>query len=161
MNCTNLGTPEQEKAFRGMLASLEGVAGATMPALQKAQEIYGYLPMRVQECVAETFGIPLEEVYGVATFYSNFRLQPIGKHRVSVCMGTACYVRGAGKLVEKLEKVLGAKAGKTTDDGLFTLDCTRCIGCCGLAPVITVGDDVYGKTSPEAMEGIIAKYRNQ
>jgi NADH:ubiquinone oxidoreductase subunit E len=115
--------------------------------------------MQVQQCVADALDVPLEEVYGVSTFYSNFRLQAIGKHKVSVCMVTACYVRGAGKLVEKLERVLNVKPGKTTDDGLFTLDCTRCIGCCGLAPVITVGDDVYGKTSPEEMEGIVKKYR--
>ena len=157
--CVSLGTPEQEKALRGVLASLKGVQGATMPALQKAQEIYGYLPMRVQEAVADALGIPLEEVYGVSTFYSNFRLQAIGKHRVSVCLGTACYVRGAAKLVERLETVLNVKAGQTTKDGLFTLDCTRCIGCCGLAPVMTVGDDVYAKASPEQMEGIIAKYK--
>ena len=157
--CVNLGTPEQEKTFRGVMERLKGTGGATMPALQQAQDIYGYLPQPVQQFIADELGMPLEEVYGVATFYSQFRLQAIGKNKVSVCMGTACYVRGAGALVEKLEKTLGVKAGQTTKDGVFTLDCTRCIGCCGLAPVMTVNEDVYAKAAPEQMADILAKYK--
>lgn len=155
----NLGTQEQEKAIRGVLSQLKGTEGATMPALQHAQEIYGYLPMSVQQFIADELSLSLEEIYGVATFYSQFTLHPKGKYKIGVCLGTACYVRGSGALVEKLEKMLSIKAGQTTKDGLFTLDCTRCIGCCGLAPVMTINEDVYGKASPEKLDDILDMYK--
>ena len=158
-NCTHLGTPEQEKSLREGMKKLKGTAGATMPALQLAQGIYEYLPMSVQRFVADELSLSLEEVYGVATFYSQFTLQAKGKYKIGVCLGTACYVRGSGALVEKLEKMLSVKAGQTTKDGLFTLDCTRCIGCCGLAPVMTINDDVYGKATPEKLDDILSMYK--
>ena len=158
-NCTHLGTPQQEQSLRDAINALKGTQGAIMPALQQAQEIYGYLPMSVQQYIADEFNVPMEEIYGVATFYSQFSLQPKGKYKIGVCMGTACYVRGGGALVEKLEKLLVIKAGQTTKDGKFTLDCTRCIGCCGLAPVMTVNDDVFSKASPDKLDDILEMYK--
>ncbi|MBE5756466.1 MAG: NAD(P)H-dependent oxidoreductase subunit E [Clostridiales bacterium] len=152
------GTPEQEKLLREKLQQLKGQKGALMPALQAAQEIYEYLPREVQIIVAEEIGVPLSEVYGVATFYSQFSLVPKGKFKVAVCLGTACYVKGAGDVIAEIEKQLGIPTGGITADGKFSLDATRCIGCCGLAPVLTVNDDVYGKVVPADVEGILAKY---
>ncbi len=133
--------------------------GALMPIMQKAQEIYGYLPPEVQKHIAVKMGIPVSEVYGVATFYSQFLLNPKGQYPVSVCLGTACYVKGSGLLMEKLESELGISNGGVTDDGKFSLEATRCIGACGLAPVLTVGEDVYGRLVPDDITGIIAKYQ--
>lgn len=129
-----------------------------MPILQEAQDIYGYLPTEVQKRVALALEIPVSEVFGVATFYSQFLLNPKGKHPVSVCLGTACYVKGSGLLMEKLEELLGIKNGSISDDLKFSLDATRCIGACGLAPVLTIGEDVYGRLEPNQLEGILAKY---
>ena len=133
--------------------------GALMPIMQKAQEIYGYLPPEVQKHIALRMGIPVSEVFGVATFYSQFLLNPKGEHPISVCLGTACYVKGSGLLMEKLESELGIAGGGTTDDGKFSLEATRCIGACGLAPVLTVGEDVYGRLVPDDIKGIIEKYQ--
>lgn len=152
------GTAEQEKALKAVIAEHSGDPGALMPVLQQAQEIYGYLPIEVQQMIATEMNIPLEKVYGVATFYSQFLLNPKGTNPVSVCLGTACYVKGSGNLMEKLESVLGIKSGGITADKRFSLDATRCIGACGLAPVMTVGEDVYGRLTPDDIEGIIAKY---
>jgi len=152
------GTKEQEKELRDKLALLKNTPGSLMPALQSAQAIYGYLPIEVQKIVAEELNYPLEEVFGVVTFYSQFTLNPKGKHNVSICLGTACYVKGAGNLLERFEKELDIKAGGITPDGKFSIVATRCIGCCGLAPVLTVGEDVYGKLSPDDVPGILAKY---
>lgn len=154
------GTKEQEKALRDMLRLEKQHKGALMPALQKAQEIYGYLPKEVQEIIAEELDISLSEVYGVVTFYSQFSLVPKGKYKVGVCMGTACYVKGSGDVLDKIKDVLKIDAGGCTDDKLFSLEATRCIGCCGLAPVITVNEDVYGKVTSDQVAGIIAKYKN-
>lgn len=154
------GTAAQEKKLREELREIKNMAGALMPALQTAQEIYGYLPIEVQKIVAEELGVPLEEVFGVSTFYSQFSLNPKGEHAVAVCMGTACYVKGSGDVFYKIAGELGLTDGATTPDGKFSLNSTRCIGCCGLAPVITVGDDVYGKLTPADIPGILAKYRN-
>lgn len=159
MGCKSLGTPAQEAELKKAMESLRGKEGSTMPALQKAQEIYGYLPLSVQEYVADVLDVPLEEVYGVATFYSQFTLEPKGKYTVGICLGTACYVKGSGVLLEKMEQLLEIKAGKTTKDGKFTLDATRCIGCCGLAPVLTVNEDVYGKATPEKLNEILEMYK--
>lgn len=133
--------------------------GALMPIMQKAQEIYGYLPPEVQKHIAIKMGVPVSEVFGVATFYSQFLLNPKGQCPVSVCLGTACYVKGSGLLMEKLESELGISSGGITDDGKFSLEATRCIGACGLAPVLTVGEDVYGRLVPDDIPGIIAKYQ--
>lgn len=152
------GTREQEAKLMEMLNIYKRTPGGLMPALQKAQEIYGYLPIEVQTIVAEELNISLEEVFGVATFYSQFTLNPSGKYKVGVCLGTACYVKGAGELIAKFKEVLKIEAGECTPDGKFSLVETRCIGCCGLAPVITVNEDVYGKLLPNQVEEIIKKY---
>ena len=109
--------------------------------------------------VAEGLDIPLSEVYGVASFYAQFTLNPKGKYQISLCLGTACYVKGSGKLMERLETLLGVKNGEITADCRFSLDATRCIGACGLAPVLTIGEDVYGRLEPAELDGILAKYR--
>ena len=152
------GTQEQEKQLLKIIADNKDVPGALMPVLQQAQELYGYLPIEVQTKIAEGLGISIEEVYQVVTFYAQFSLNPIGKHRVAVCLGTACYVKGAQNILEELEKQLGVKAGGTTADGVYTLEATRCLGCCGLAPVIVVDEDVYGRLVPADIKGILAKY---
>ena len=132
--------------------------GALLPVLHEAQEIYGYLPIEVQQMVADGLGISLSEVYGVATFYSRFSLTPKGKHRISVCLGTACYVKGADKVLAAVEKKLGIKSGECTADGLFSIDSCRCVGACGLAPVMMVDEEVYGKLTPDLVGKILDKY---
>ncbi len=152
------GTKEQEAKLYEVLESLKNVRGAVMPALQQAQEIYGYLPIEVQKIIADYLGLPLAEVYGIATFYAQFSLTPSGKYKIGVCLGTACYVKGAGDVFEKFQKILGLDGPGLTDDGKFSLEATRCIGCCGLAPVLTVNGEVYGKVTVDQVEGILAKY---
>ena len=142
-----------------MIDELKNEPGALMPIMQRAQDIFGYLPEDVQNIIAKGLDIPVSDVYGVATFYAQFNLEPKGKYIISVCLGTACYVKGAQLVLDKLEEVLGVPAGSTTPDGLFTLNATRCLGACGLAPVIMVNDDVYGRLTPDQIPGIIAKYR--
>lgn len=133
--------------------------GGLMPVMQEAQALFGAVPMDVQEIIAEGMGKTLSEVYGVATFYAQFALAPKGKYVISVCMGTACYVKGAQAVLDKLSEYLEISVGETTEDGEFTLDATRCIGACGLAPVMTVNDDVYGRVTPDQVAGILDKYR--
>lgn len=152
------GTAEQEEKLIKMLIGIKEMPGAMMPALQKAQEIYGYLPIEVQKIIAEKLEVSLEEVYGVVTFYSQFLLTPKGKFNFSVCLGTACYVKGSGEIYEKLQELLQTGESGITEDSKFSLEATRCIGCCGLAPVMTVNDDVYGKVTTADLAGIIAKY---
>ncbi|MCI5838444.1 MAG: NAD(P)H-dependent oxidoreductase subunit E [Christensenellaceae bacterium] len=152
------GTKEQEEKLNKILKSLKNVPGALMPALQQAQEIYGYLPMEVQETIADKLGLSLAEVYGVATFYSQFTLVPKGKVQIGVCLGTACYVKGSGDVYAELQKLLGVESG-ITEDLIYSLDATRCIGCCGLAPVMTINGDVYGKITKDQVAGLLAKYK--
>ena len=152
------GTKEQEEQLLAIIEKHKGDKGAVMPILQEAQGIYGYLPIEVQQIVADKLGVSLEEVFGVATFYSQFSLTPKGKYNISVCLGTACYVKGSGKILEELSKELGIEAEECTEDGKFSLTACRCIGACGLAPVITINDDVYGRLVPEDVKGILAKY---
>ena len=152
------GTKEQEEQLLAIIEKHKSDKGAVMPILQEAQEVYGYLPIEVQQIVADKLGISLEEVFGVATFYSQFSLTPKGKYNISVCLGTACYVKGSGKILEELSKELGIEAEECTEDGKFSLTACRCIGACGLAPVITINDDVYGRLVPEDVKGILAKY---
>ena len=154
------GTKEQEAQLKEALSQLKGTEGALMPALQAAQGIYGYLPEEVQKMIADALGVSLAEVYGVATFYSQFSLTPKGKYKIGVCLGTACYVKGSGEVYEELQKILGISGGGVTADGAFSLD-ARCIGCCGLAPVMTVNEDVYGKLTVDSVAAIIDKYRAQ
>ncbi len=151
-------TAEQREKLEEIIAAHKGQAGALMPVLQKAQDVYGYLPKEVQERIAAGLDVPVSEVYGVVTFYAQFLLNPKGQHPVAVCLGTACYVKGSGLLMDKLEQLLGIKNGGITEDLKFSLDATRCIGACGLAPVLTVGEDVYGRLEPSQLEGILAKY---
>ena len=154
------GTPEQEAKLKDAIARHKEDPGAVMPVLQEAQEIYGYLPIEVQTMVAEGLGVSLEEVYGVSTFYSQFALSPKGKYNISVCLGTACYVKGSGDILNKISEQLGIGAEECTPDGQFSLTACRCIGACGLAPVITVNDDVYGRLTVEDVPYIINKYKN-
>ena len=160
MSNSFIGTPEQNAAFDAVLDELKNVPGPLMKALQKAQEIYGYLPIEVQLKIAEYFDVPLEEIYGIATFYAQFNLNPKGKHTVGICLGTACYVKGSGDVLDKFKEKLGIEASQTTPDGKFTLDATRCIGCCGLAPVLTVDGEVYGNVTVDDVETILAKYND-
>ena len=136
------GTAEQEERLMAVIAEHKDEKGALMPILQKAQEIYGYLPIEVQQKIADAMEIPLEKVYGVVTFYAQFSINPKGKYKISVCLGTACYVKGSGDIYNKLMERLGISGGEITPDGKFSLDACRCIGACGLAPVLTVNDDV-------------------
>lgn len=164
MACKNEGVPfsgtaEQEAALRKIIAGLKDTRGALMPIMQQAQELYGYLPSEVQTIISDELEIPLEKIYGVATFYSQFALQPKGKYQVSVCLGTACYVKGAGTIFSKLEELLGITNGECTADGRFSLDSCRCVGACGLAPVMMINDEVYGRLAPEDIPGILAKYQ--
>ncbi len=152
------GTQEQEQSLRRLMDRLKEQPGALMPVLQGAQEIYGYLPLEVMEIISVGMDVPLEEIYGVATFYSQFSLNPKGQYRISVCLGTACYVKGAGDVYERLREKLGIAGGECTPDGKFSLDACRCIGACGLAPVMTVNDEVYGRLVADDVEGILAKY---
>lgn len=152
------GTAEQEKQLRDLIESYKNVQGAMMPVLQQAQDIYGYLPIEVQKIIAIGLGIPLEEVYGVVTFYGQFSLNPKGKYQISVCLGTACYVRGAGLILERIEDKLAIECGSVTNDGKFSLDATRCLGACGLAPVLTINEEVYGRLVPSDIDSILDKY---
>ncbi len=152
------GTPEQEAALKKVIAELKDTKGALMPIMQHAQEIYGYLPIEVQTMISDETGIPLEKIYGVATFYAQFALQPKGKYQISVCLGTACYVKGSGKVYEKIQEILGISDGECTPDGKFSLDSCRCVGACGLAPVMMVNGEVYGRLTPDQVAGILAKY---
>lgn len=151
-------TEEQRLRLEDCIAQHKEQRGAAMPVLQEAQQIYGYLPIEVQQRIAEGLDIPLERVYGVATFYSQFSLTPKGKYNISICMGTACYVKGAGDILDALTQKLGIAAEETTDDGIFSLTACRCIGACGLAPVLTVNEEVYGRLTVDDVDGILAEY---
>ena len=152
------GTPEQEAALKAVIAENKDDKSMLMHVMQQAQSIYGYLPFEVQVMIAEGMDIPLEKVYGVSTFYAQFALSPKGKYNISVCLGTACYVKGSQGIIDELIKELGIEPGECTDDAKFSLEACRCIGACGLAPVFTVNDDVYGKATPDQIKGILAKY---
>ena len=151
---------DQEKfqQLQAVIDAKKGTKGALMPVMQEAQAIFGYLPKEVQQFIADGLGVTLSEVYGVATFYAQFVLEPQGEHVIGVCLGTACYVKGAGDLFNKLSEKLGIGADECTEDGKFSLTACRCIGACGLAPVLTVNDDVYGRLTVDDIPGILAKY---
>lgn len=139
--------------------SVKNSQGVTMQILQKAQGIFGYLPLEVQQFISEETNIPLADIYGVVTFYTQFSTEEKGKHRIGVCLGTACYVKGSQDIMDKLADELNVQVGKTTEDRLFTLEATRCLGCCGLAPVIMIDDDVYGKIETQKINSILSKYK--
>ena len=152
------GTPEQKKALDAVIEANKHDKSHLMAVMQEAQGIYGYLPIEVQNMIAEGMDIPLEKVYGVSTFYAQFSLAPKGEYSISVCLGTACYVKGAGLLYDKLQEVLGIGPEECTADRKFSLTACRCIGACGLAPVLTVNEEVYGRLTADDVPGIIAKY---
>jgi len=152
------GTKEQEAKLRAVINEYKDMDGNLMPILQKAQDIYGYLPIEVQTMIANELTIPLEKVYGVVTFYSQFSLSPKGEYTISVCLGTACYVKGAGEIYDKLKQVLELGDGECTPDGKFSLEACRCIGACGLAPVMTINEEVYGRIVADDVVSILEKY---
>ncbi|NLM43098.1 MAG: NADH-quinone oxidoreductase subunit NuoE [Clostridiales bacterium] len=154
-----LDMKEKMKKLDQVIETHKDQPGSLMPVLHETQEIFGYLPEEAQKKISKELNIPMAEIYGVATFYSRFTLKPRGEHTIGVCLGTACYVKNAQQVFERLQKELNVKPGDTTEDGKFTLEATRCLGCCGLAPVITIGEDVYGKLVPDDIPEILNKYR--
>ena len=153
------GTEAQKQKLLETIEQHRQEKGALMPVMQAAQEIYGYLPLEVQEIISDELHVPVEEVYGVATFYAQFSLNPKGKYKVSVCLGTACYVKGSGDLFNALTEKLGIQSGECTSDGKYSLEACRCVGACGLAPVMIVNDDVYGRLVVDDLDNILAKYQ--
>lgn len=154
-----MGTEEKYAKLDQVIAEMKGQGGAVMRTLQAAQGIFGYVPKDVQIRIADGLGETLSEVYGVSTFYSQFALEPGGEHLIGVCLGTACYVKGSKNILEKVSEVLDTKVGKTSSDGLFTIKDTRCLGACGLAPVMMIDDEVYGRLVPDDIPGILKKYQ--
>ena len=152
------GTAEQMSRLMDCINANRNEQGALMPVLHEAQNIYGYLPAEVQTVIAEELDVPLSDVYGVATFYSQFSLMPKGNHRISVCLGTACYVKGSDKILEAIEKELRISCGECTPDKKFSIESCRCVGACGLAPVMIVDGEVYGKLKAEDVAGILDRY---
>ena len=152
------GTPEQEVQLKKLIADHKGQKGALMPILQGAQEIYGYLPVEVQQIISDETQIPMSKIFGVVTFYSFYNLQPKGKYKISVCLGTACYVKGSGQVYEKIQQILGISGGECTPDGKFSPAACRCVGACGLAPVMMINDEVYGKLDPDNVDKILDEY---
>ncbi len=152
------GTKEQEKELLDFIRENKDTPGALMPILQKAQEIYGYLPIEVQTMISDATGEPLEKIYGISTFYAQFALSPKGDNQISVCLGTACYVKGSQAIYDKVSELLGIDEGECTADRKFSLESCRCVGACGLAPVMMINDEVYGRLTPDQVEGILKKY---
>ncbi|MDD6390395.1 MAG: NADH-quinone oxidoreductase subunit NuoE [Firmicutes bacterium] len=147
-----------EKNLQEIIERYKDTEGALIPVLHEAQELYGYLPMEVQLAISKGLQIPLAEIYGVVSFYSQFSTEPKGKYRISVCLGTACYVKGAQEILQTFESRLGIEVGQCTDDGMFSIEPCRCVGACGLAPVVTINDEVYGKLVPDDVDRLIDKY---
>lgn len=152
-------TPEQLAKLESIIAKHKGKAGGLIPVLEEAQVCLEYLPLSVQKKIAAGLNLPLGRVYGVVTFYSFFTMTPRGKHTVRVCLGTACYVRGGKALTEALQKQFGIKEGETTEDRMFTLESVRCLGACGLGPVIVVDEDVHGRVKPAKIKEVLSQYK--
>lgn len=156
---TKICVPEtQLKELTAICEQFKNDPGELINILHAAQGLFGYLPMEIQEIIANQLQIPISKVYGVVTFYSYFTMIPKGKYPISICMGTACYVRGAEKVLDEFKRQLNIKVGGTTADDLFSLDCLRCVGACGLAPVVTIGEKVYGRLTPEKVREILSDY---
>lgn len=155
------GTPEQEAQLNAVINECKDDKSLLMHVMQQAQLIYGYLPFEVQVMIADGMDIPLEKVYGVSTFYAQFALSPKGAYNISVCLGTACYVKGSQDVLDKICELLKIQPGECTQDGKFSIEACRCIGACGLAPVMMINDDVYGRLTVGDVEGIIAQYANK
>lgn len=153
--------PGDYHLVRDKVLKYKGKKGATIPVLQAIQETYGYLPHNVLQSTADDLGLPLSDMYGVATFYAQFRFSPVGKHIIKVCHGTACHVQNATAITEALEEVLDVKDGETTQDGLFTLESVACLGCCSLAPVMMISNNTYGKLTASSCGKIIKDIRAQ
>jgi len=153
-----VSTVEQEEKLQAVIAKHKGTEGALIPVLHEAQDIFGYLPIEVQQKISDGLDVPMSEIYGVVTFYTQFTINPKGKYHIGVCLGTACYVKGSGDIIEKIKEKLGIDVGECTPDGKFSLEATRCIGACGLAPVLTVNEEVYGRLTVDDVEDILAKY---
>ena len=153
------GTPEQKAKLDEVIAANKHDKSRLMAVMQEAQEIYGYLPMEVQNMIAEGMDVPLEKIFGVASFYAQFSLTPKGEYNISVCLGTACYVKGAQSIIDELQSELGIGVDECTEDGKFSLNACRCIGACGLGPVMTVNEEVYGKLTKQEIPEIVAKYK--
>jgi len=158
MSCGSCCADNKAKELEKIIEKHKNTRGALIPVLHEAQELYGYLPLSVQKKIAEGLNLPLSEVYGVVTFYSQFSLNPKGKYKISVCLGTACYVKGSGQIYNKISEILNIKDGECTPDGLFSLDACRCIGACGLAPVITINEDVHGRLTVDDVPAILQQY---
>ncbi len=154
-----VGKPEQEEKLNAVIAAHKHDKSLVMAVMQEAQGIYGYLPMEVQMKIAEGMNVPLEKVYGIATFYAQFSLTPKGENHISVCLGTACYVKGSGDIYDKFQELLGIGGDECTADRRFSLTACRCIGACGLAPVLTINEEVYGRLGVDDVAGILAKYQ--
>ncbi|MZQ74627.1 MAG: NAD(P)H-dependent oxidoreductase subunit E [Peptoclostridium sp.] len=154
----NVFTEENFKKLDQVIADYKGKPGALMPVLHEAQKIFGCVALEVQKKISEGLNIPLAEIYGVATFYSQFSLEPKGDYVIGVCLGTACYVKGSQSVIDRVCRDLDLEVGKTSTDGKFTIVATRCVGACGLAPVMTINEDVYGKIVADDVPGILAKY---
>jgi len=154
------GTKEQEEKLLKVIEEKKNDKSNLMVVMQEAQDIYGYLPFEVQNMIAEGMGVSLEKVYGVATFYAQFALSPKGKYNISVCLGTACYVKGSGVIFDKLQEKLGIGADECTPDGKYSLTASRCVGACGLAPVMIVNEDVYGRMTVDQIDEVLAKYQD-
>ena len=154
-----LSTKEQDEKLQAVIDAHKHDKSLLMAVMQEAQEIYGYLPIEVQARIAEGMDVPLEKVYGVSTFYAQFSLSPKGENHIAVCLGTACYVKGSGDIYNKLQEVLGIAGDECTADRKFSLAASRCIGACGLAPVLTVNEDVYGRLTVDDVAGIVEKYK--
>lgn len=152
---------EKAARLREIIAKYKDTQGALIPVLHEAQEVYGYLPLEVQREISLGLNIPLAEVYGVVSFYTQFSINPKGKYQINVCMGTACYVKGANEILDKFKTRLSIDVGECTDDQKFSLDACRCIGACGLAPVVTINDEVYGKLTADEVDTILDKYEDQ
>jgi len=152
------GTPEQEAQLKAVIEANKHDKSRLMAVMQQAQDIYGYLPVEVQKMIADGMEVPLEKIFGVATFYAQFSLSPKGDYNISVCLGTACYVKGAQSLVDELSDRLGIGVDECTADGKFSLNACRCIGACGLGPVLTVNDEVFGKLTADDIPGILEKF---
>lgn len=157
MCCCDKKDPKQE-ALETILAKYKGQKGALIPVLQQAQDVYGYLPKEVLEEISKELKIPLSEIFGVCTFYAQFKLSPRGRHIIRVCLGTACHVRGGAKIFERVQQELGIKDGETTEDLRYTIESVACIGACGLAPVIMIDDDTHGRLTPDQIPDILAQY---
>jgi NADH-quinone oxidoreductase subunit E/NADP-reducing hydrogenase subunit HndA len=149
---------DQVEKIKEICKSFNNESGELINVLHKTQSTFGYLPAEVQEVVADELNVSVAKVYGVVTFYSFFTMIPKGKHPISICTGTACYVRGAEKVLEEFKNELKIQVGETSGDGKFSIACLRCVGACGLAPVVMVGDKTYGRVSPEMVKDIIAEY---